>query len=190
MSIILASASPRRAELLRQLQLEFQIVPADIDESKFDQESVSEYVHRLANNKAIAVRDHCAGEDVIVAADTVVSLEDIVFGKPASEADGLQMLASLSGQTHIVYTAVVVSQGANIGCIVSKTEVSFRDISPAEARCYWQTGEPCDKAGGYAIQGLGAVFVANITGSYTGVVGLPLFELTQLLRKTTVQILE
>lgn len=190
MSIILASASPRRAELLRQLQLEFEIVPADVDESKFDQETVTEYVQRIARLKAATVRERYASNDVIIAADTVVCLDERVYGKPANEADGTQMLASLSGQTHIVYTAVVVSQETIIGQALSTTEVSFREISPLEAQHYWRTGEPCDKAGGYAIQGLGAVFVSSIRGSYTGVVGLPLYELTQLLRETTVQILE
>ena len=190
MSIILASASPRRMELLRQLQLEFEVVPADIDESQQSGESPSDYVQRVAQAKAAAIRDHYTQNDVIISADTAVCLGEKIFGKPLDQADGMQMLASLSDQTHNVYTAVVVSQGANNGRAVSDTEVTFRPIPPDEAECYWQTGEPLGKAGGYAIQGLGAVFVTRIRGSYTGVVGLPLYELTQLLNKTTVQILK
>ena len=190
MAIVLASASPRRADLLRQLELEFEVTPADIDEAKNRQETPVIYAQRLAAAKAAAVREHCTASDVIIAADTVVSLEEQVFGKPVDQADGMQMLASLSGRTHIVYTAVVVSRGELIRQALSTTEVSFREISHGEAQRYWQTGEPCDKAGGYAIQGLGAVFVSQIKGSYSGVVGLPLYELTQLLQETGVQLLE
>ena len=190
MSIILASASPRRAELLRQLQLDFEVVPANIDESQQSRETPLEYVQRIAQAKAAAIRGRYSQEEVIIAADTTVCLGGKIYGKPADQADGMQMLASLSDQTHNVYTAVVVSHGANIGHAVSETEVTFRSISPGEAERYWQTGEPIGKAGGYAIQGLGVVFVARIQGSYTGVVGLPLYELTQLLNKTTVQVLK
>lgn len=190
MSIILASASPRRAELLRQLQLEFEAAPADIDESPQDKESPLAYVQRIAQAKAAVIRERYSQKNVIIAADTAVSLGEKIYGKPVDQADGLQMLASLSDQTHNVYTAVVVSQGTNTGCAVSDTKVTFRSIRPDEAESYWQTGEPQGKAGGYAIQGLGAVFVTHIQGSYSGVVGLPLYELTQLLNKTTVQILK
>ena len=190
MTLILASASPRRVELLQQLKLAFEVVPANIDESQKTAETPVDYVQRLALAKAAAIRQRCAAEDVIISADTAVCLGDTIFGKPANEADGVQMLMSLSGRTHIVYTAVVVSQSAGSRQAVSETKVSFRPIEPREAQRYWQTGEPQDKAGGYAIQGLGAVFVSNIQGSYTGVVGLPLYELTQLLQETAVQILE
>ncbi len=190
MPIILASASPRRAELLHQLQLEFEVVPADIDESPQEGESPLAYVQRIAQAKAAAIRERYSQHEVIIAADTAVCLGEKIYGKPADQADGMQMLASLSDQTHNVYTAVVVSQGTTIEGAVSDSEVTFRSISPREAESYWRTGEPLGKAGGYAIQGLGAIFVKRIKGSYTGVVGLPLYELTQLLNKTTVQILE
>ena len=190
MTIILASASPRRAELLHQLQLEFVITPANIDETKFADESPQSYVQRVADAKANALRQHCSSTDVVIAADTTVCMGESVYGKPLDQADCVRMLASLSGQTHIVYTAVVVSQGAYTGRALAATEVKFRTISEHEANQYWQTGEPLDKAGAYAIQGLGAVFVESIRGSYSSVVGLPLFELTQLLGQTTVQILK
>lgn len=189
MSIILASASPRRAELLRQLRLEFQVAPMDVDETKHNNETATEYVQRVARDKAIAAASKHTPQDVIIAADTAVCLEELVFGKPKNRADGLQMLAALSGETHIVLSAVVVSYGDKIGQALSATEVVFRDISLAEAERYWDSGEPQDKAGGYAIQGLGAMFVTEIRGSYTGVVGLPLFELIQLLQETGVSII-
>ena len=188
MSIILASASPRRAELLRQLRLEFEIAPMDVDESRHENEGVRHYVQRIANDKADAARNKFIGREVIIAADTVVCIGEDLFAKPVDQADGLQMLASLSGQTHIVLTAVVVSQAGAVSEALSKTEVTFREVSAAEAQRYWQTGEPLDKAGGYAIQGIGAMFVSQIRGSYSGVVGLPLFELTQLLSKTNVSV--
>ena len=189
MSIILASASPRRAELLRQLQLEFQVAPMDINEAIHKNETAIEYVQRIAREKALAAAQQYSAQDVIVAADTTVCLDDKVYGKPKDRADGLQMLAALSGRSHIVRSAVVVSYGNELREALSETEVIFRDISAAEAEQYWRSGEPQDKAGGYAIQGLGATFIEAIRGSYTGVVGLPLFELTQLLRETGVSIL-
>ena len=188
MSIILASASPRRAELLQQLGLNFTVLPADLDETAYPNEPVKDYVLRMAESKSQVIRQSRPPSDVVIAADTTVSIDGKILGKPNNEADCLEMLACLSGQIHMVYTAVVVSQLEFIGSALSASEVLFREISQAEALKYWQTGEPKDKAGSYAIQGKGAVFVNKISGSYTGVVGLPLYELSQLLRETDVSL--
>jgi septum formation protein len=189
MSIVLASASPRRAELLQQIGLDFDVSPSDIDESVHANESVEDYVQRMAASKAAVARQQHSLEDIIIAADTTVAINNTILGKPESEAHCLEMLASLSGRIHMVHTAVVVSQLDYMGKALSSSEVSFRHIDEAEAKNYWLTGEPKDKAGSYAIQGKGAVFVSKITGSYSGVVGLPIYELTQLLRDTDVSIL-
>ncbi len=189
MSIVLASASPRRAELLQQIGLEFDISPSDIDESVHANEAVVDYVQRMALSKATVARQQHQPQDIIIAADTTVAIDNTILGKPENEAHCLEMLESLSGRIHMVYTAVVVSQIDYVGKALSSSEVSFRHIDNTEAKNYWLTGEPKDKAGSYAIPGKGAVFVDQITGSYSGVVGLPLYELTQLLRDTDVSIL-
>jgi septum formation protein len=189
MSIVLASASPRRAELLQQIGLDFDVAPSDIDESVHVGESVVDYVQRMAASKAAVARQQHQSEDIIIAADTTVAIDNTILGKPDDEAHCLEMLARLSGRIHMVHTAVVVSQLDYVGKALSSSEVSFRHIDVAEAKNYWLTGEPKDKAGSYAIQGKGATFVDKITGSYSGVVGLPLYELTQLLRDTDVSIL-
>lgn len=188
MTIILASASPRRAELLQQIGLEHVVSPSDIDESVLEGELVDEYVQRMANTKALVANKAANPEDVIIAADTTVSIDGLILGKPKDELDCLNMLASLSGRVHTVHTAVVVSQSEFIGRALSTNEVSFRHIAPQEAKNYWLTGEPKDKAGSYAIQGLGGVFVDRLVGSYSGVVGLPIFELTQLLKQIGISV--
>ena len=190
MTIVLASASPRRAELLQQIGLEFVVSPSDIDESLHESESVVAYVQRMAQTKARVARQVTQLGDIVIAADTVVSIDGRILGKPLNESHCLDMLASLSGRVHTVYTAVVVSQSDFEGNALSSSEVSFRDISPQEAKNYWLTGEPKDKAGSYAIQGLGSVFVERIAGSYSGVVGLPIFELTQLLQQIDVSVVK
>ena len=190
MTIVLASASPRRAELLQQIGLEFVVSPSDIDESLHESESVVAYVQRMAQTKARVARQVTQLGDIVIAADTVVSIGGRILGKPLNESHCLDMLASLSGRVHTVYTAVVVSQSDFEGNALSSSEVSFRDISPQEAKNYWLTGEPKDKAGSYAIQGLGSVFVERIAGSYSGVVGLPIFELTQLLQQIDVSVVK
>jgi septum formation protein len=124
----------------------------------------------------------CPPETVIIAADTSVVLDSEVFGKPRDEADGLRMLAALSGRSHKVMTGVAVRSGGTVRSALSVTAVKFREIGPDEALEYWQSGEPGDKAGAYAIQGLAGVFVESVTGSYTGVVGLPVFETARLLQ--------
>lgn len=183
----LASASPRRRDILSGLGFRFTWAGVDLDESRLENEGTETMVLRLASSKA----DACprSGDLPVLAADTIVVLGDEVFGKPTSEADALGMLATLSGRSHRVLSAVALQYGNAVATALSATTVRFRDISPDEARQYWHSGEPRDKAGSYAIQGLGGVFVESISGSYSGVVGLPVFETVQLLGKAGIRIL-
>lgn len=178
-TLLLASSSPRRRELLDALGLEFSVTPVDIDEAPQPGETPRAMVLRLAAAKAAAV--DAADDRIVIGADTAVVLRDAAFGKPRDRADALSMLASLSGRAHRVLTGVAVRRGARAWSAVSDTEVRMRVIDKGEAERYWQTGEPDGKAGAYAIQGQGGVFVESITGSYSGVVGLPVFETAQLL---------
>jgi septum formation protein len=179
--LCLASVSPRRHELLAQIGVPHTIVGAHIDEAALPGEAPREYVMRMACAKALAVRQK--GETLpVLAADTTVVLDDVIFGKPKGRADGLAMLSELSGRAHDVLTAVALSVGADVSVSLSTSEVRFRPLTPQECAAYWETGEPQDKAGGYAIQGRGAVFIEWLSGSYSGVMGLPLYETAELLR--------
>ena len=189
MTIILASASPRRAELLKQLGLDFNVIPADIDESVHEGEVATDYVQRMAIEKGQVIRQQCQPSDLIISADTAVCINQQILGKPENEEDGIQMLATLSGCVHTVLTAVVVSQSEYLGYSLSESMVTFRTLTREEIKRYWQTGEPRDKAGAYAIQGLGAIFVKNLQGSFSGVMGLPLYETAQLLKEARVSLL-
>jgi septum formation protein len=183
--LILASASPRRRALLAQIGVAHRVVAAGTDESRRDGESAERCVQRLAHAKATVVfeREGRAAGLPVLAADTAVVLDDSWFGKPATEAEALVMLAALSGRTHRVLTAVCLVTAAGVREALSVSEVRFRDLTSAEIRAYWATGEPRDKAGGYAIQGLAAGFVPELRGSYSGVMGLPLYETAALLRQ-------
>ena len=179
--LILASASPRRSELLDQIGVRFTILVSDIDESRLHNESPEDYVSRLAMEKS---RAGFSRQDSILpslGADTIVVCDQQIFGKPKNQADAAAMLMALSGKAHTVMSAVTVSQGSRSSSRLTKTLVRFRTISQSECQTYWQTGEPQGKAGGYAIQGRGAVFVDHIEGSYSGVVGLPLSETAEIL---------
>ncbi len=179
--LCLASVSPRRHELLAQIGVPHTIVGAHIDETALPDEAPREYVMRMARAKALAVRQK--GETLpVLAADTTVVLDDVIFGKPKGRADGLAMLSQLSGRAHDVLTAVALSVGADVSVSLSTSEVRFRPLSALECAAYWESGEPHDKAGGYAIQGRGAVFIEWLSGSYSGVMGLPLYETAELLR--------
>ena len=181
--IYLASASPRRAALLEQIGVGFQAIAAEIGEDLLAGESPGEAALRLATAKAEAVvqRTRDAPRPVL-GADTLVVVEGEVLGKPGSTAEAEGMLALLSGRAHQVFTGVaLVWQGA-VATRLSVSEVRFRSTTPAERRAYCQTGEPMDKAGSYGVQGRGAVFVEHLEGSYSGVMGLPLFETAQLLQ--------
>lgn len=181
MYIHLASSSPRRHEILSALGLRFTAAGVDIDETRYEGEPVAAMVVRLAVAKAAAARPEVDRTVPVIAADTAVALDDRVLGKPVSGDDAAQMLASLSGRTHDVLTGVALDYAGKVRTATSVTEVRFREISPDEARAYWQSGEPLDKAGAYAVQGVGGIFVEDISGSYSGVVGLPVFETAALL---------
>lgn len=176
----LASSSPRRRAILERMGLEFSAAGVDIVEQQQAGEAADMMVVRLAAEKARAAP--CSPGTVVIGADTAVVLDGEVFGKPRDEADGLRMLAALSGRSHEVMTGVVVRSSGSVQSALSVTEVRFREIGPDEALEYWQSGEPGDKAGAYAIQGHAGAFVEAVSGSYTGVVGLPVFETARLLR--------
>lgn len=181
--IVLASASPRRRELLQQLRVPHEVLAVDIDETPEPGEAAEDLVNRLAIGKARAGAGRDGGHRPVLGSDTVVVVDGVVFGKPADREDGLRMLAALSGRTHQVLTAVaLVTPGDVLSQAISRTDVTMRNIPVGEARAYWESGEPQGKAGGYAIQGCGAMFIAHISGSYSGVMGLPLYETAQLLQ--------
>lgn len=178
---ILASTSPRRRDLLEQIGANFAVAPVEVDETPLPDEHPAHYVARLARMKACAVMPDLVGLPVL-GADTTVALGNNPMGKPADEEQCVAMLMTLSGTTHSVYTAVAMALGERIESRLSETRVCFRPLHVDECRAYWRSGEPADKAGGYAIQGLGAVFVESIEGSYSGVVGLPLAQTWELLK--------
>ncbi len=181
--LLLASASPRRAELLRQIGIAHEVRPLDVDESRRPGEAPVEYVLRLAETKARSLWDRlpASGRRPVLAADTTVALEGEIFGKPAGRDEAVAMLSRLSGRTHEVHTAVALAHAGGLEARVSSSRVTMRAISPAEIDRYWATGEPADKAGGYAVQGLAAIFICHLAGSYSGVMGLPLCETWELL---------
>jgi len=181
----LASTSPRRREILQALGIEFIRVAVDVDESALEDESPQQLVRRLALAKA----DACSDGSIVLGADTVVVLSERILGKPVDADDAIEMLLALSGCTHTVYTGVALKSPTGARSVVSATDVRFREIGRDEARLYWQSGEPCDKAGAYAIQGLGGQFIESIEGSYSGVVGLPVFETVELLRSAGIDVL-
>jgi septum formation protein len=184
--IYLASASPRREDLLRQLGVAFTAQPAATSEERLPQEPPADYVRRTARAKAATVWASPAVQArprPVLAADTAVVVDDTVFGKPADTAQALEMLEALSGRSHVVLTAVVLHVDDAAAEVLSRSEVRFRATTHAERLAYCATGEPLDKAGAYAIQGRGALFVERLDGSYSGVVGLPLLETATLLSR-------
>ena len=185
----LASTSPRRRDILQTLGVEFAVVTVDTDETPLDGESPQDLVLRLATAKAEAAADAATDAGIVLAADTVVVLGDRVLGKPGNCDDAVEMLLALSGQTHSVLTGVALRTADGTRVALSATDVRFREIDQDEATAYWQSGEPCDKAGAYGIQGLGGVFVEAIDGSYSGVMGLPVFETVELLRSAGIEVL-
>ena len=182
--IILASQSPRRKELLEQVGLNFDIVSADIDESILPNENVDDYVLRVAAAKARAIIEQPQYRDaVVIAADTTVTIDGEILTKPKDYNDALRMWSLLSDRMHEVKTTVVIAYTSHIEHVKVSSKVYFKTLTQDEMFAYWQTGEPCDKAGGYAIQGRAAAWVKYIEGSYSGIVGLPLYETMQLLEK-------
>ncbi len=189
MDIHLASSSPRRHEILTAMGLRFTAAGVDVDETQYDGEPVADMVVRLAIAKVAAAREDVDPSLPIIGADTAVAIGDQVLGKPGSQDEAVQMLASLSGRTHTVLTAVALDYAGVVRTTTSLTEVRFREISPDEAQSYWQSGEPLDKAGAYAVQGIAGIFVEELSGSYSGVVGLPVFETAALLADAGLEVL-
>lgn len=185
--ILLASASPRRQELLKQIGVTFEVLPVDLDETPHEGELPFSYVHRIAAEKSAVALERNGAKLPVLAADTAVILDGRIMGKPKDKSDCLAMLTCLSGRRHQVFSAISL-RGSDHWQAVSVTEVTFRTLSEREISLYWDSGEPADKAGAYAIQGLGSVFVKSITGSFSGVVGLPLFETAELLAKQGIKI--
>lgn len=193
-TIYLASKSPRRRELLRQAGIHFELLPLrgyplerrDVDETPLPHETAADYVMRIARLKAeaamrIMVTRHLA-QRLVLAADTAVALDGEIFGKPADAAEAASMLNRLSGRTHEVLTAVAATNTREVRGALSRSEVTFRKLDESEIRQYVDSGEPFDKAGAYAIQGRAATFISHLSGSYSGVMGLPLLETAQLIR--------
>jgi len=176
--VVLASESPRRAQLLAQIRIEFSTVGAAIDESVLPAEPASDYVARMARQKVAA----CARPgQLTLAADTIVVCDSQILGKPRDADDGIAMLRKLSGRVHDVMTAVAASDSDRLDWMIVASRVEFIEISAARAAAYWASGEGADKAGGYGIQGIGGIFVKKLEGSYSAVVGLPLMETERLL---------
>jgi septum formation protein len=159
------------------------------DESRLDGESAEDMVLRLAQAKAAQAAADRAADDVLIGADTAVVVAGRILGKPRDKADALQMLAALSGRRHRVLTGIAVRRATLEETALSCTEVRFREIHPDEAELYWQSGEPAGKAGAYAVQGMGGIFVSHLAGSYSGVVGLPVYETAGLLQKAGIFVL-
>jgi len=178
--VILASQSPRRRELLARIVMDFQVRPADVDESPLAHESPEQYVQRLAHEKATKVQELYAGS-CIIAADTTVVLDDLMLQKPESEQEAFAMLSSLRGREHRVLTGLAVYTSTRRVLKVVSTCVRFANVSDDLLKAYIATGEPSDKAGAYALQGVGDVLVESIEGSVSNVIGLPLQILSELL---------
>jgi len=181
--IILASASPRRQELLDQINISYQLLPVNIDETVLENETAEDYVRRLAVQKAQAGFQLSATEWPSLGSDTVVVLDQQILGKPRHQQHGIDMLTSLSGREHQVMTAVSVVDGSQTQSALSISKVRFCALTDAQILAYWNTNEAADKAGAYAIQGIAAQFIEYLEGSYSGVMGLPLMETARLLRR-------
>ncbi|WP_298609210.1 nucleoside triphosphate pyrophosphatase [uncultured Thiothrix sp.] len=187
--LILASASPRRRELLEQIGISYRVQTADIDENPWPDEDPCTLVQRLAKEKAQAIWEVSDKSLPVLGADTLGVLEGQLLVKPDDFVSARQMLLSMSGRAHTIYSAVALYHQNAYELAVSESKVWFRMMTEAEVEAYWQHGEPHDKAGAYAIQGLGAIFVERLEGSYSGVMGLPLFETAQLLAKAGIRVL-
>jgi septum formation protein len=188
--VILASQSPRRAALLKQMNIDCLVIPADIDESVLSDESPTDYVMRLAEQKALATLKKLNGQHAdlpILAADTTVALGAQILGKPENDADAFNMLKKLSSNTHQVHTAIAVAFEGRLKSVLNTTLVQMMPLTDAMIEAYIATGEHSDKAGSYAIQGLAGNWIARIEGSYTGVMGLPVHETAMLLQKLKVR---
>ncbi len=189
MQIILASASPRRRELLEGLGLELTICPAKGEEHPEPGLSGGETAKRLSRAKCLEIASQAEEDAVVIAADTVVCLDDEILGKPADEEDAARMLKALSGRDHRVYTGVTVARGGRVLSDFEETAVHFRPLSEREIAAYIATGEPMDKAGAYGIQDRASLFVRGIEGDYFNVVGLPLCRLGEMLKQLGIELI-
>ncbi len=191
--IYLASRSPRRAELLRQIGVEFEVVAVDVDESRLPGEAPADYVCRVARDKAeqAAAALAARGEaGPVLAADTTIALDGDIIGKPRGPDDCCRILSRLSGREHEVLSAVALARGAGIDLRLARNRVEFRRLESGEIDAYCASAEPLDKAGAYAIQGKAACFARRLEGSYSAVMGLPLFETAELLREAGIELLK
>ena len=181
--IYLASGSPRRSALLDQIGVAHRVQPVDVDETARSGEAPEQYVRRLAVLKAETLWQKLPAlqRQPVLGADTAVVLDDQILGKPSDETDCVRMLSLLSARTHHVFTAVALRASDGCQSRVNVSEVTFRKLADEEIRRYWRSGEPADKAGAYAVQGRAALFIERIAGSYSGIMGLPLFETGELL---------
>lgn len=186
--ITLASASPRRGELLEQIHVSYEVLPVDIDESHLPGETAEQYVKRLAQEKAEAGYLLRPGRPAL-GADTIVVLDQQILGKPVDREMAIKMLGMLSARQHQVVTAVALCTGSSKQCAVNVSDVEFAQLNPQQIESYWQTGDPADKAGAYGIQGIAAQFIRHISGSYSSIMGLPLFETAELLRQAGIDTL-
>ena len=189
--IYLASRSPRRAELLHQIGVEFLVHDIDIDEARLPVESPAEYVCRMASSKARIATEQIVEKQescVVLAADTTIAIDDDIIGKPADRDHCRCILGLLSARQHQVLTAVALAVRGDIDLRLTRNRVSFRSLSPQEIESYCATAEPMDKAGAYAIQGKAAMFIEHLEGSYSAVMGLPLFETAELLRNAEIEL--
>ena len=189
--ICLASRSPRRRELLLQIGVPHRLLEIDVDESIRPDEAPADYVLRVSQDKALAGLERCRGAEFlpVLAADTTVVVDGCMLGKPAHRTAGIEMLQRLSGATHEVYTAVALA-APRLETRLSVSRVRFRVLAMREIEAYWESGEPADKAGAYAIQGMAAQFISELRGSYSGVMGLPLYETAELLRGAGLELLK
>ena len=191
--IYLASRSPRRGELLGQIGIIFDVLPSDVDESVVPEESPEHYVLRLAREKAVVCMERLATQGLplrpVLAADTTVCIDGMILGKPEDDADAGAMLHRMSDRWHTVHTAVAVAYEGIVETALSSTQVEVALLSENDIRAYVISGEPYDKAGSYGIQGLAGAFIRRIEGSYSGVMGLPIYETSQLLKKFGVHVL-
>lgn len=190
--IYLASRSPRRGELLTQIGVRFAVLPSDVDESVLPGEAPEHYVMRLAQEKAKVCVDRIVRQGLaslpVLAADTTVCVDGIILGKPGDDLDAAAMLRALSDRWHAVHTAVALGMAGRVEVMLSSTQVELAPLTDAEIAAYVASGEPRDKAGGYGIQGLAGAFVRRIEGSYSGVMGLPVYETAQLLKKIGIEV--
>ncbi|MBD1581061.1 Maf family protein [Pseudoalteromonas sp. S16_S37] len=184
-SLYLASASPRRKQLLAQLNYDFIQFSVDADETQLNNEPPLQYVERLARLKAESAVAQGYSDRPVLGSDTVVVIDNIALGKPKDEQDFLNTMRRLSGRTHQVYTAIALADSNHTISTVVCTEVTFKQLSTQEMHQYWLSGEPLDKAGGYGIQGIGGKFITKLSGSYFAVMGLPLYETDQLIKEFT-----